>query len=70
MSSALVHLYKFFPSSNDCALFRSEPAFKTLEDIIKQGKHEPHRYSPQLDIIRTHLAELNDALQPNLLNEN
>jgi signal transduction histidine kinase/CheY-like chemotaxis protein len=69
ISSALVHLYKFFPSSNDCALFRSEPAFKTLEDIIKQGKHEPHRYSPQLDIIRTHLAELNDALQPNLLNE-
>lgn len=69
MNSALMHLYKFFPSIYDCALVRSEAAFKALEDIIKQGKAEQQHYSPQLDIIRAHLAELNDALQPNLMDE-
>jgi signal transduction histidine kinase/CheY-like chemotaxis protein len=69
INSALLHLYKFFPSSYDCALIRSESAFKALEDIIKQGKPEPKQYSPQLSIIRAHLAEINEALQPNLMDE-
>ena len=69
INSALVHLYKFFPASYDCALIRSEPAFKALEGIIKQGKLEFIQYSPQLDIIRAHLAEINAALQPNLADE-
>jgi signal transduction histidine kinase/CheY-like chemotaxis protein len=69
INSALVHLYKFFPASYDCALTRSESAFKALEDTIKQGKLEPQQYSPQLDIIGTHLAELYEALQPNLMDE-
>ena len=69
INSALVHLYKFFPASYDCALTRSESAFKSLEDIIKQGKVEPEQYSPQLDIIRAHLAELYEALQPSLVSE-
>jgi signal transduction histidine kinase/CheY-like chemotaxis protein len=69
INSALVHLYKFFPASYNCALVRSEPAFKALEDIIKQGKLEPQQYAPQLDIIRAHLAELNAALQRNLMHE-
>jgi len=69
INSALVHLYKFFPASYDCALVRSEPAFKILEDMIKQGKPEHNQYSPQLDIIRAHLSELNEALQPSLVNE-
>lgn len=69
VNNALVHLYKFFPACTDCALIRSEPAFKTLEYIIKQGKPERHQYSPQLDIIRNHLAELNEVLQPSLLDE-
>ncbi len=69
INSALVHLYKFSSASYDCALVQSEPAFKALEDIIKQGEPEPQQYSPQLDIIRAHLAELNEALQPSLANE-
>jgi chemotaxis protein histidine kinase CheA len=67
INSALIHLYKFFPASYDCALVQSESAFRTLEDIIKQGKAEHQQYSPQLDIIRIHLAELNEALQPSLM---
>ncbi|MFT4810575.1 MAG: CheY-like chemotaxis protein [Paraglaciecola sp.] len=66
INSALIHLYKFFPASFDCALVRSESAFKALEDMIKQGKPESREYYPQLDIIRAHLAELNEALQPSL----
>ena len=69
INSALVHLYKFFPCSYDCALVRSESAFKALEEIIKQGKLESQEYSPQLDIIRAHLAQLSEALQPNLIDE-
>jgi signal transduction histidine kinase/CheY-like chemotaxis protein/HPt (histidine-containing phosphotransfer) domain-containing protein len=64
INSALIHLYKFFPASFDCALVRSEPAFKALENMIKQGKPESREYYPQLNIIRAHLAELNEALQP------
>ena len=67
INSALVHLYKFFPASYDCALIQSESAFKALEDIIKQGKPESQQYSPQLNIIRIHLAELNETLQPSLM---
>jgi signal transduction histidine kinase/DNA-binding response OmpR family regulator len=68
-NSALVHLYKFFPASYDCALIQSEPAFKALENIIKQGKLVSEEYYPQLDIIRVHLAELNEVLTPSLINE-
>ncbi|MFQ3192588.1 MAG: chemotaxis protein histidine kinase CheA, partial [Paraglaciecola sp.] len=69
INSALVHLYKFFPASYDCALIQSEPAFKALEIIIKQGKLEPVEYYTQLEIIRVHLAELNTVLTPSLMNE-
>ena len=69
INSALVHLYKFFPASYDCALVHSEPAFKALEGMIKQGKLEVTQYSPLLDIIRAHLAEINAALQPNWADE-
>ncbi|MFT4809498.1 MAG: signal transduction histidine kinase/DNA-binding response OmpR family regulator [Paraglaciecola sp.] len=68
-NSALVHLYKFFPASYNCALIQSEPAFKALENIIKQGKLVSEEYYPQLDIIRVHLAELNEVLTPSLINE-
>lgn len=69
INSALVHLYKFFPAVFDCALVQSEEAFKTLENMIKQGKPESRLYSKQLAIIQSHLAELNDVLQPNLVDE-
>lgn len=69
INSALVHLYKIFPASYDCALIQSEPAFKALENIIKQGKLVSEEYYPQLDIIRVHLAELNEVLEPSLINE-
>jgi signal transduction histidine kinase/CheY-like chemotaxis protein len=69
INSALVHLYKFFPASYDCALVQSESAFKALEDIIKQGKPEASQYSPKLDIIAAHFAELSEVLQPNLVIE-
>lgn len=69
INSALVHLYKFFPASYDCALIRSEEAFKALENIIKLGKLESQLYNPQLDIIRAHLDDLKEALQPSLVNE-
>ena len=69
INSALVHLYKFFPASYDCALEQSESAFRALEDIIKQGKPESQQYTPQLDIIRAHFTELNEALQPSLVDE-
>lgn len=67
INSALVHLYKFFPSSYDCALVQSESAFNDLENLIKQGNPEPEQYAPQLKIIKTHLAELNEVLQPSLI---
>jgi signal transduction histidine kinase/DNA-binding response OmpR family regulator len=69
INSALVHLYDFFPASYDCALIQSELAFKTLEEIIKQGKPEPQQYSPQVNIIRAHFAELEKVLPPSFLNE-
>jgi signal transduction histidine kinase/CheY-like chemotaxis protein len=69
INSALVHLYKFFPASYDCALIQSESAFKAIENIIKQGNVEPQKYSPHLDIIRLHLAELREVLQSNLVDE-
>lgn len=69
INSALVHLYKFFPASNDCALIQSKPAFNALEDIIKKGKLEPKEYEPQLDVIRVHFVELNALLKPNLIDE-
>lgn len=69
INSALVHLYKFFPATYDCALVQSEVAFKALEEMIKQGKLEPEQYSPQLIIIEAHFAELNEVLQPSLIGE-
>jgi two-component system, sensor histidine kinase LadS len=69
INSALVHFYKFFPATYDCALVQSEVAFKALEEMIKQGKLEPEQYSPQLIIIEAHFAELNEALQPSLIGE-
>ncbi len=69
INSALVHLYKFFPASYDCALIQSKPAFKALEDIIKKGKLEPMEYEPQLDVIRAHFVELNVLLKPSLIDE-
>jgi signal transduction histidine kinase/CheY-like chemotaxis protein len=69
INSALVHLYKFFPASYDCALIQSKPAFKALEDIIKKGKLEPKEYEPQLDVIRAHFIELTALLNPNLIDE-
>jgi signal transduction histidine kinase/CheY-like chemotaxis protein len=69
INSALVHLYKFFPASYDCALVQSESSFKALENMIKQGKPEREQYSSELDIIGAHLAELNEALQPSLIGE-
>jgi CheY-like chemotaxis protein len=69
INSALVHLYKFFPASYDCALIQSKPAFKSLEDIIKKGKLEPKEYEPQLDVIRAHFIELTALLNPNLIDE-
>lgn len=69
INSALVHLYKFFPASYDCALVQSGSAFKALEDMIKQGKLEPDQYYSHLDIIRSHIAELNEVIQPNLIDE-
>jgi hypothetical protein len=69
INSALVHLYKFFPASYDCALIQSKPAFKALEDIIKKGKLEPKEYEPQLDVIRAHFIELTALLKPSLIDE-
>jgi signal transduction histidine kinase/CheY-like chemotaxis protein len=69
INSALIHLYKFFPAVFDCALVQSEEAFKTLENMIKQGKPEPRLYTKKLAIIQSHLAELSDVLQPNLIAE-
>jgi signal transduction histidine kinase/CheY-like chemotaxis protein len=69
INSALVHLYKFFPASYDCALVKSESAFKALENIIKQGKADSQDYTPQLNIIAAHLTELKAVIQPNLLDE-
>jgi signal transduction histidine kinase/DNA-binding response OmpR family regulator len=66
---ALVHLYKFFPASYECALIQSKPAFKALEDIIKKGKFEPKEYEPQLDIIRAHFVELTALLNLNHIDE-
>ena len=67
INSALVHLYKFFPACYDCALVQSENAFKALEELIKQGNPKPEQYSPHLEVIQAHLVELNNVLQPNLL---
>ena len=69
INSALVHLYKFFPGCYRCAMVQSEMAFKTLENIIKQGNVESQQYSPQLDIIAAHITELKATIQPNLINE-
>ncbi|WP_299073334.1 response regulator [uncultured Paraglaciecola sp.] len=63
-NSALVHLYKFIPTSYNCALIRSEQAFKTLEKIIQSGDLKPDDFTPQLDIIQNHLAELTTVMQP------
>ncbi|MBL4631508.1 MAG: response regulator [Paraglaciecola sp.] len=67
INSARMHLYRFLPAFYNCGLIQSETAFKTLENIIKQGKLETQEYSPQLDIIRTHLTELSEALPANLM---
>jgi signal transduction histidine kinase/CheY-like chemotaxis protein len=67
INSALIHLCKFFPASYDCALIQSGSAFKALENMIKQGKLEPDQYYSHLDIIRSHIAELNEVIQPNLI---
>ncbi|MBU3003439.1 7TM diverse intracellular signaling domain-containing protein [Paraglaciecola arctica] len=69
INSALVHLYKFFPSCNECALVGSEAAFKTLENLFKQGKLESLQYSPPLDIIAAHLTELRAATDANLMQQ-
>jgi hypothetical protein len=60
-------LCKFFPASYDCALIQSGSAFKALENMIKQGKLVPDQYYSHLDIIRSHIAELNEVIQPNLI---
>jgi signal transduction histidine kinase/CheY-like chemotaxis protein len=69
INSALIHLYKFFPASYDCALVQSRSAFKALEDMIKQGKLEPDQYCLHLSIIQIHLAELSESIHPNLVYE-
>jgi signal transduction histidine kinase/CheY-like chemotaxis protein len=69
ISSALVHLYKFFPACYDCALIQSESAIKSLEDIIIKGKIQPQQYLPHLELIDAHFVELNKALPLNILDE-
>jgi signal transduction histidine kinase/DNA-binding NarL/FixJ family response regulator len=69
MNSARVHLYKFYPATYDCALIQSESAFNVLDLMIKQGNPESQQYTPQLDIIHTHFAELKKVLAPDFLNE-
>ncbi|MEP1448415.1 MAG: 7TM diverse intracellular signaling domain-containing protein [Paraglaciecola sp.] len=69
IDDALEHFSKFFPNCYECALVRSEVAFKTLENLLKQGQVEPQQYSTQLEIIAAHLTELRAATQGNLMKE-
>lgn len=69
INSALVHLYKFFPATFDCGLVDSEVAFKSLEELVKQGQADQQQYAPLLETIKQHMLNLKQAMQPSVMSE-
>lgn len=69
-NSALIHLYRLLPSTQECALTEAESALKSMENLITSGHTNLNEFQPYLNLIETQLTQLNKVLEPNLMNEN
>ncbi|WP_133468813.1 response regulator [Paraglaciecola marina] len=67
-NSALVHLYRLLPNTHECALTEAESALKSMEVLITYGHTNVNEFKPYLNLIETQLRQLNNVLEPNLMN--